>query len=449
LNGAEDVAELSFQKIGISLPLFSGQPFNRSVYSMECFEVSVLIRANKILKFALVLAILNWIYVPASCSALEYSDTSTSMASNGRSVGSCSSGESPTEEKLPVESPTNVDVNETTAKVQANAISDWQDSGQRDSDQPKPVELVVLGIAQDAGFPQAGCGKACCQLAWANPSLRRHVASIGIIDHESNQRWLIDCTPDFPDQLRMLGERSPVRKLIGKKLVPGDEKATEELDPKPIPQLGLKLDGIFLTHAHIGHYSGLINLGREVMGANQVPTYAMPRMSGFLKTNGPWSQLVKLENIKLRPLVAEVPVKLNARVTVTPFQVPHRDEFSETVGFMIAGPRKTVVFLPDIDKWSRWDRSIEKLIAASDFAYLDGTFFENGEIPGRDMALIPHPFVSESINRFAPLDETERKKVRFIHFNHTNPVLQPNSKSARDIERAGMSIAKQGEVIEL
>jgi pyrroloquinoline quinone biosynthesis protein B len=331
----------------------------------------------------------------------------------------------------------------------------------------KPVELIVLGIAQDAGFPQAGCAKACCRAAWEDASLRRNVASIGLIDHETNQRWVFDCSPDFPEQLKILDQRMESKlaelKIAESKTVDsktaksktGDSKINRGQSSPASPRENRvslpapNLDGIFLTHAHIGHYAGLIHLGREVMGAKKVPTYAMPRMANFLKTNGPWSQLVKLENISLRPIAAETKIELNDRISVVPFQVPHRDEFSETVGFKIMGPNKSVVFLPDIDKWSRWDQSIEKLIAQTDIAYLDGTFFENGEIPGRDMALIPHPFVAESIKRFAPLDETERKKVRFIHFNHTNPVLQPESDAARDIGRAGMAIAAQGEVVEL
>ena len=334
------------------------------------------------------------------------------------------------------------------------AIGDEPD---RPKNESKPVELMVLGIAQDAGFPQAGCAKSCCQAAWTDKLLRRNVASIGLIDHETNQRWIFDCSPDFPDQLRMLDQRIRSdqasdrgnHKGVGSHAKdPKTENAQAEPN-RPPAKKAPNLDGIFLTHAHIGHYSGLIHLGREVMGAEKVPTYTMPRMAEFLKTNGPWSQLVKLENISIQPMAATTEIKLNDRISVIPFQVPHRDEFSETVGFKIIGPTKTVVFLPDIDKWSRWDHSIEKLITQSDVCYLDGTFFENGEIPGRDMALIPHPFVAESIKRFSPLDETERKKVRFIHFNHTNPVLQLKSTAARDIRRAGMSIAAQGEVVEL
>ena len=293
------------------------------------------------------------------------------------------------------------------------------------SDESDKVQLIVLGIAQDAGFPQAACRKQCCAAAWQDKSLRRHPACIAIVDHQSNQRWLFECTPHFPDQLHLL-----------------DQFAEPDAS-------NLGLDGIFLTHAHIGHYTGLIHLGREVIGANEIQVHTMPRMSKFLETNGPWSQLVELGNIQLNPLENDGVVQINERITVTPFQVPHRDEFSETVGFKISGPSKTVAFLPDIDKWNKWNHKIEDLIAECDVAYLDGSFFENGEIPGRDMTLIPHPFVKESIQRFSPLDQTMRDRIRFIHFNHTNPVLVVDGAAEKQVQRAGMHIARQGESIDL
>ena len=66
--------------------------------------------------------------------------------------------------------------------------------------------VVVLGIAQDAGYPQAACAKECCQAAWKNPELRRSATSIAIVDPDSGERWLIDCTPSFPTQLRLLDD---------------------------------------------------------------------------------------------------------------------------------------------------------------------------------------------------------------------------------------------------
>lgn len=289
------------------------------------------------------------------------------------------------------------------------------------------VQLIVLGIAQDAGFPQAACAKKCCEAAWQDPSLRKHAACIAVVDRKSKQRWMFECTPDFPSQLRMLDEFS----------------ASASTTKQP------GLEGIFLTHAHVGHYAGMIHLGREVIGSDGVPVYAMPRMSKFLTSNGPWSQLVSLKNITLEPIEKNKSIQLNERISVTPFQVPHRDEFSETVGFRIQGPNRTAVFLPDIDKWNKWNQKIEDVIKDCDVAYLDGTFFENGEIPGRDMELIPHPFVTESIQRFASLEQQQRNKIRFIHFNHTNPVLQPSDPAANQILRSGMHVAKERETVGL
>jgi len=283
---------------------------------------------------------------------------------------------------------------------------------------------VVLGIAQDGGYPQSGCNRACCQPAWENPSARRHVSCIAIVDPETSSRWMLDCTPDFRDQLRML-------------------------DSIHAGKNGDVLSGIFLTHAHIGHYTGLMHLGREAIGTTSISVHAMPRMQKFLETNGPWSQLVLLKNIELRPLEADKPVQLTESISVTPIIVPHRDEFSETVAFRISGPNQTVLYLPDIDKWSRWDRSIEQIVQEVDVALLDGTFFDAGELPGRDMSQIPHPLVTESLQQFSTLDSNIRSRVTFIHLNHTNPLLQSESPARRTINQSGMHVANELQIIKL
>ena len=284
--------------------------------------------------------------------------------------------------------------------------------------------VVVLGVAQDAGYPQAGCLKGCCAPAWSDPSLRRHAASLGIVDPVSGERWLIDATPALPEQLYALDQHTPSRR-------------------------GEAPDGVLLTHAHIGHYTGLIHLGREVMGAQAVPLYAMPRMASFLSDNGPWEQLVQIENISLQPLVSGQPVQLSPRVTVTPLAVPHRDEYSETVGYIVTGPARSILWLPDIDKWERWSIPLEDMLAQVDRAYLDGTFFDGDELPGRDMAEIPHPFIVESLRRLDDAPLALREKVRFIHLNHSNPALQPGSEAAGHVRAAGMGVAAQGEVYTL
>jgi pyrroloquinoline quinone biosynthesis protein B len=284
--------------------------------------------------------------------------------------------------------------------------------------------VVVLGVAQDGGVPQAGTKQA---PGWNDPKHRRRVACLGIVDPDSGRRWMIEATPDFREQLHRLDTVAPAAGTPG-------------------------LDGIFLTHAHMGHYTGLMFLGKESMGAQDVPVYAMPRLAEFLESNGPWSQLVRLGNIRLAALKPDVSVAIGGRIRVTPFPVPHRQEFSEVVGFRIEGPRRRVLFIPDIDRWEDLDARgvrIEDAIAGVDVAYLDGTFFADGEIPGRDMSTFPHPFITRSMERFASLPERDRAKVRFIHLNHTNPALQRGSAARRKIEAGGFKVAEEGERVEL
>lgn len=280
--------------------------------------------------------------------------------------------------------------------------------------------ILVLGIGQDAGVPQAGTVDAA---AWTNPSLRQHASSLGLVDPVTRERWVFDATPDFPDQLYALDQAQPTDQRPG-------------------------LAGILLTHAHIGHYLGLAQLGREVMGANNVPVYAMPQMSNFLQSNGPWSQLVELNNIEIRPLQEDQSTRLNRRLTATPIRVPHREEYSEVVGFTIQGPNRVALYIPDIDKWERWDDwgvRIEDVLGGVDIAFLDGTFFADGELGVRDMSQIPHPFIAESMQRFAELSEYDRSKIQFIHLNHSNPALLPDSPERAQILEAGFGVATAGD----
>ena len=281
--------------------------------------------------------------------------------------------------------------------------------------------IVVLGTAQDGGYPQSGCLKECCKKGWNKQQTKKLVSCIALIDPVSHEKWMFDATPDFREQLHLLQE---------------------------IDTANRSLTGIFLTHGHIGHYTGLINLGREVMGASGINVYAMPRMQEFLTNNGPWSQLVTLKNIRMQPINDSVKVQLNKSISVTPFLVPHRDEYTETVGYKIQGPNKTVVFIPDIDKWQKWNQNISELIKQVNYAFIDGTFFKNGELD-RDMSQISHPFVSESMKLFEALSKEDRSKIYFIHFNHTNPLLIDESKEQIQLKEAGFNIAKESEQIEL
>jgi len=287
---------------------------------------------------------------------------------------------------------------------------------------PDKPYIFILGNAQDAGYPQAGCEKECCKRTYTNSKYKRYVSSIALIDPISNENWIFDATPDFKEQLKLL--------------------STHLVKEGNIPT------GIFLSHAHIGHYTGLMNLGREAMGANGIPVYAMPKMKSYLTKNGPWSQLVQLKNIELKGLQKDSIIVLNERISVTPILVPHRDEYSETVGFIIQSNSKKALFIPDIDKWNTWKTNIIDLIKEVDLAFLDATFYKDGEIKGRPMSEIPHPFVEESMVLFKNLSDKDKKKIYFIHFNHTNPLLIEGSDAQKTVLQNGFNIAEQTEVVE-
>ena len=268
--------------------------------------------------------------------------------------------------------------------------------------------LVVLGTLQDGGSPHMGCMKSCC----ASEKPNDYVVSLGVIDE--SKHLIFDASLDIVSQTNYLQLISPAKELE-----------------------------IFLTHAHMGHYVGLIHLGRESANTKNTPVYAMPRMAQFLQNNGPWSQLIDLENISIKPLQNKTPVSVSPRLSITPLIVPHRDEFSETVGYLIAGQSKRALYIPDIDKWDLWETDINTLLTQVDYAFLDATFFEDGEI-SRPMSDVPHPFVEESILRFKTLAVEENSKIYFIHLNHTNPARDANFDDRRAIEEKGYHFATFG-----
>ncbi|MBP1840713.1 MBL fold metallo-hydrolase [Formosa algae] len=286
------------------------------------------------------------------------------------------------------------------------------------------TSIVVLGTIQDAGSPQMGCTKDCCKDLFDNPDPNRKITSLGLIDAGNDKTYLFDASPDIVTQMKWLTQYEP--------------KSKKEI-----------VDGIFLTHAHTGHYSGLMYFGKESIDAKGLPVFVMPRMKDYLSNNGPWSQLVNRQNIILNTMVAEEPVKLSNSIEVIPFLVTHRDEYSETVGYKIKGPNKTALFIPDINKWRVWEKDIKEEIKKVDYAFLDATFYSGLEMNTRDISQIPHPFVIESLEHFKNLSVEDKNKIIFIHFNHTNPALDPLSEATRSIIHNGFKIAKTHDVYTL
>ena len=276
--------------------------------------------------------------------------------------------------------------------------------------------LKILGVVQDGGLPHLGSNKLCCE----NIEQKRYVTSIMLVNNENNESYLFDASPDINEQLNFMGDR--IKK---------------------------DLKGVFLTHAHIGHYTGLMYFGREALNSKLINVYAMPRMKKFLEQNGPWSQLVSLENISINEINSNSKISVDTNITIQPIEVPHRAEFSETVGYKIYGPNKTVLFIPDIDKWYLWEKSIIDEIKQVDYALIDATFYDSEEVNYRDLSEIPHPFVVESMELFDSISVEEKKKIFFIHLNHTNPLLDKDSDQYKFVKDKGYNVAEEGMKLKL
>ena len=280
--------------------------------------------------------------------------------------------------------------------------------------------ITVLGNVQDAGYPHIGCEKFCCNENF-NSATVNFVTSLGITDLVDKKSFLLEATPDISMQLKFL---------------------------KKIYNSSTIIDGVFITHAHIGHYTGLMYFGREALGAYKVPVYVMPKMKLFLESNSPWNQLIDLNNIQLSEIFHNKNINISNNLEIVPFTVPHRDEFSETVGYKIIGPNKSALFVPDINKWNLWDKDIVEEVKDVDYAFLDATFFKNGEV-NRSMEEIPHPFVVETLNLFKNESDELKNKIYFIHFNHTNISLQDKNPVIDSISKLGYNFTRFGDQLSL
>ena len=268
------------------------------------------------------------------------------------------------------------------------------------------TRVIVLGIAQDGGIPHIGCSQKIC-------STQHHlISSLAIFDNDSV--YLIDATPDLREQYREMVRRNP-----------GFAKRN-------------LFDGIFLTHAHMGHYTGLMYLGKESVSTNKVPVYCSFEMAAFLKQNAPWNLLTSNSNIELHPIQPDQEVKYGT-VSITPLPVPHRKEFTDTYGYLVRGSNRRLLFIPDIDSWEPVRDSISRWLEKSDIALLDGTFYSGTELPGRDIRLVPHPTIQNSILFFQSLPQI-KTTIYFTHLNHTNPLLDPDTPESKEFSRTPFKI---------
>lgn len=281
--------------------------------------------------------------------------------------------------------------------------------------------IYILGNTQDAGLPHIGCQHKFCQENFDKYD-QYFVTSIAVVDSDLRKYIMFEATPDITYQLNNLNNS-----IFQEFLLP---------------------ESLYITHAHIGHYTGLMYFGREALGSKNLLVKVLPKMSEFLKSNGPWNQLVNINNIEIQKLNFGESNNELTNISVTPIKVPHRDEYSETAGYVIQGKNKKALFIPDIDKWEKWDKNLVNLTEEFDYLLLDATFYDSKEI-NRDINEIPHPLVTETMSLLDNLSSELKVKVYFIHMNHTNLMLDPESELSKLVESKGFNIARLGQKLNL
>jgi pyrroloquinoline quinone biosynthesis protein B len=261
--------------------------------------------------------------------------------------------------------------------------------------------VIVLGTAQDGGSPQLGSPAR-------GPA--RLVSSLAVVVDDGTT-LLIDVTPDVRAQIGHLESVAAYR----------DRKRRNAVDH------------IAITHAHMGHYTGLVQFGREAHNARGITAWVTPSMADFIASNQPWRALVDGGHLDLQAGFG--PVTMSVGLTIRLVPVPHRAEFTDTVGVSL---NDRVIYLPDIDGWERWPEA-EAEISNHEICLLDATFAGLDEVPGRDLSDIPHPLVSDTIERFGHL--VGDRRIILTHLNHSNPVAVSGSDEAEAVEAAGFEIA--------
>ena len=88
------------------------------------------------------------------------------------------------------------------------------------------------------------------------------------------------------------------------------------------------------------------------------------------------------------------------------------------------------------------------MIEGVDLCFLDATFYDGRELPGRDLSEIPHPPMVVTMERLENLALEQPGRFRFIHLNHTNPALRDET-IRRDLEKRGFRVAQLAEKFQL
>jgi pyrroloquinoline quinone biosynthesis protein B len=274
------------------------------------------------------------------------------------------------------------------------------------------ASILVLGSGQDGGSPQLG------HTSGVGPN--RTASSVAVISPDG-AIVLLDASPDI---------RQQTISLMTSEVFPTDRSTP--------------FDAVALTHAHMGHYAGLVHLGNESGDAKGVSLLATGKMHTFLRSNQPWRMLYQRGNV-VPDTFGLGAIRIDERMTIDALAVPHRAEFTDTVAISVRiDDAPWFMYLPDIDAWADWPGA-EAAISEHALCLLDATFSDPDELPGRSIADIKHPLVTDTVERFSHL--TGSTQIVLGHINHSNSLADIESEIAVRTRAAGFAVAHDGLVL--
>ena len=293
------------------------------------------------------------------------------------------------------------------------------------------VKVTILGTAQDAGIPQAGCSCKRCINAHNFPEYKKYPVSIGIEGCDGSKH-LLEITRNLPEQLK---------------------EWSGEVEP-----LGIFVpETVTITHLHLGHIEGIGQFGKPVMNTSDLPIYLSEKNRESIEQRNDIQLMIKERNIKFEPQKYNhsFQPKEDCGFKLRLIPIPHRSELGDTAGIIIEGKKKNLLFLPDQDSWEKTLESfsvkdIRELftLLEIDIAWIDGTFWNLKELPGRNLKEIPHPIIEESLELLG-MRRPEDPEVSFIHLNHSNPVNDNDSMERKLVQSRGWSVCERNQTVTL
>jgi len=296
------------------------------------------------------------------------------------------------------------------------------------------VIVRVLGSAAGGGVPQWNCACKNCAAVRSGAQAARSQSSFAVSG--DGERWyLINVSPDVATQI----------------------EAFAPLQPRGAR--GTPIAGFLLTDANVDHLGGLAVLRQQgehrfVVRSSAVVREIAIRQPAFAAFAAPPHAWLPVHGGQpCEPAYADeaIGTALIVRSLNVPGLTPGFDGRRAVEGavlaFEVTDARTggTVLFAP---VFASVDAGLREAIARADVTFLDGSFFNDDEMPAlglgekraNSLGHLPVGGEEGSLHIVAGM----RNRRVFSHVNNSNPMLDPDSPAALAVAEAGAEVAYDG-----